>query len=131
MLVDGEWAAHDGGYALLLGGIFLGHIRPRGGSGLYADCWIVSLNGEFVREETSDRDYAKAMVEQLICEEIDRITPTLERFRARLPPRDCLWGQDSFSRWKNWKIEREIAGWTFHAPTPHAKHRALKKGTER
>jgi len=130
MLVDGHWSAHEGGYSLKLGEAFLGHVRQRGGGGLYADCWIVSLNGKSLAEESRDRDYAQALVVQLIADELDRIKPSLERLKALLPPRDCFWGQDSYSRWKNWKAEKEIACWTFHAPTPHARRRAPRPAKE-
>ena len=126
MLIDGHWSPHEGGYALKVGEAFFAQIRQRGGGGLYADCWIVSLNGKAISEEPGDRDYAQALVVQLIWDELERIKPSIARLKERLPPRDCFWGQDSYSRWKNWKSEKEIEGWAFHAPTPHATHRALK-----
>ena len=36
MLLDGEWSAHEGGYGLKLGTVFLGEIRQRGGDGIRA-----------------------------------------------------------------------------------------------
>jgi len=126
MRLEGEWSAHNGGYGLKIGEIFLGFIRQRGGDGRHARCWIVSLNGKHIGEE-NDRDYAQAQVEQLICDEIQRITPVIQRITARLPPPECFEGEDCESRWINWKVDKEIAGWSFTAPTLHAQRRAALK----
>lgn len=126
VLLEGEWSPHEGGYALKLGSIFLGKIRQRGGDGIYAKCWIVSLGEHQVHEVGSDPDYARAFVEHLICKELQNIVPAFKRIKARVPPPECFWGQDSYSRWYNWKEDRAAEGRTFLQPTPRQLHAAMK-----
>ena len=125
-LIDGEWGSFNGGYALRVGRLFFGHIHQRGGEGIYARCWLVSLNREHVGE-TTDPDHARGWVERLICDELERLRPTFKIVFRRAPPADCFWGQDHFSTWKNWKEDKAVEGWTFVAPTLRQVQAALKK----
>jgi hypothetical protein len=87
--------------------IFVGRLGQKGGDGTYAECWVVRLNERHV-EVQSDPDYARGLVERLICDELQRIVPAYKRIRAGVPPRECFRGQDSHSKWMNWKAERGL-----------------------
>jgi hypothetical protein len=127
MMLDGEWGSHEGGYALKLGSIFFGYVRRRGGDSIYADCWIVSLNRQQVGETANDVDYAKALVERLICDELERIVPAYRVIKARVPPRDCFWGQDHIIKWRNWKSDRAVEKWTLTGVSESETKKALKR----
>ena len=125
-LFDGEWSAHQGGYTLKLGTIFLGKVSQRGGEGIYAKCWVVTLNNEYIGEFSSDPDYARGIVERLICQKLEGIVAGYRKIKGRAPPPDCFWGQDSYSRWYNWKEDRAAEGRVFVQPTPRQIHADIK-----
>ncbi len=126
-LIEGEWSAHEGGYALKLGDMFLGKVRQKGGNSIYSKCWIASLNNIKYEEVNADPDYARGLVERWICDELQRIVPAYKLIKGRVPPSDCFWGQDAGSRWLNWKEEKAVEGWVFQKPTLRQLHAALKK----
>jgi hypothetical protein len=104
MLIEGQWAAQDGGsYILKVGNLFIAEVRQRGGDGIYAKCWIVTVNKHFVAETGDDVLYAKAWAEKFICEELDRVKATYHQLRPRVPPVECFHGPDTLSNWRNWK----------------------------
>jgi hypothetical protein len=43
------------------------------------------LNGQQVRETHDDVDYAKGLVERLICDELEMIVPAFRMIKARVP----------------------------------------------
>ena len=126
ILIEGEWSKFGSGYALKLGSVFLAKIHQRGGDSIYSKCWVVSLNDLHHHEVGSDPDYARALAEHLICRELGNLAPAFERMKARLPPPECFWGQDSYSRWYNWKEDRAAEGRVFVQPTPRQVYAALR-----
>ena len=93
---------------------------------IYAKCWIVRLNRQQVAEIHDDVDYAMAWVERLICDELERIEPHVQRIKAHVPPTECFWGQDAVIKWRNWREDRAVEGWTFTGPTLRQIQAALK-----
>jgi len=129
VLIEGQWCTDGGGYTIKLGKIFIGKIRQRGGDGIYAQCWTVTLNGEFIGEFGVDPDYARGLVERLICDELEKIVPAYKVIKHRAPPSKCFWGQDHGSYWHNWKEDRAVEGWKFVQATPRQMRAALKKSS--
>jgi len=125
ILIEGEWSKFESGYALKLGSIFLAKVRQRGGDSIYSKCWVVTVNDLHHHEVGSDPDYARLFAEHLILRELRNIKTALEGMKLRIPPPDCFWGQDSYSKWYNWKEDRAAEGRVFVKPTPRQVH-ALK-----
>ena len=119
MLIDGSWSRTlDNEYKFKMGNTFLGSIARRGGNGIYANCWVVSLNGRHLTETTDDIAYAQAWVERAIVEEMQRIAPTYRMLKNRIPPIECFHGPDTLSRWRNWKHDNAPEMWRLHPSDP-------------
>ena len=100
MSLDGEWGeALPGQHELRLGRVFLATVRQRGGSGIYAGCWIAVLNGQQVTE-TSDLAYAKGLVEWHIVNELRAAAEGYRRLKARAPDSTDLFPDGAWARWK-------------------------------
>jgi hypothetical protein len=59
-----------------------------------------------VAETHNDVEYAKAWVERVICEEVQRIAPTYHAIRAKVAQTECFWGLDAELKWRHWKEGR-------------------------
>jgi hypothetical protein len=82
MLINGEWCPEGTRYTLKLGDVFLGHVYQRGGTSIYAGCWIAVLNG---RQLTDSANFpgAKSMVEWEIINQLRFIVPGYRIILAR------------------------------------------------